>query len=72
MRYENQFIVAEGDYVIAHGRFTGIGRPAAWIAADIIRFKDALFEEIWDVIQDEATQAESVSGLPMFGDRFPQ
>jgi predicted SnoaL-like aldol condensation-catalyzing enzyme len=27
--------------------------------------------EHWDVIQDEATQAESVSGLPMFGDRFP-
>jgi predicted SnoaL-like aldol condensation-catalyzing enzyme len=39
MRYENQFIVAEGDYVIAHGRFTGIGSPAAWIAADIIRFQ---------------------------------
>jgi hypothetical protein len=29
------------------------------------------FEEHWDVLQDEATQAESVSGLPMFGDRFP-
>jgi predicted SnoaL-like aldol condensation-catalyzing enzyme len=71
MRYENQFIVAEGDYVIAYGRFTGMGRPAAWIAADIIRFKDGLFEEHWDVLQDEATQAESVSGLPMFGDRFP-
>jgi predicted SnoaL-like aldol condensation-catalyzing enzyme len=71
MRYEKQFIVAEGDYVIAYGRFTGMGRPAAWIAADIIRFKDGLFEEHWDVLQDEATQAESVSGLPMFGDRFP-
>jgi predicted SnoaL-like aldol condensation-catalyzing enzyme len=71
MRYENQFIVAEGDCVIAYGRFTGMGRPAAWIAADIIRFKDGLFEEHWDVLQDEATQAESVSGLPMFGDRFP-
>ena len=71
MRYENQFIVAEGDYVIAHGRFTGMGRPAAWIAADIIRFKDGLFEEHWDVLQEEATQAESVSGAPMFGDHFP-
>ena len=29
LRYENQLIVAEGDYVIAHGRFSGIGRPAA-------------------------------------------
>ena len=69
--YENQRIVAEGDYVIAHGRFSGIGRPAAWVAADVVRFEDGLLAEHWDVLQDEATQAESVSGLPMFGDRFP-
>lgn len=29
LRYENQLVVAEGDYVIAHGRFSGNGRPAA-------------------------------------------
>jgi len=69
--YENQRIVAEGDYVIAHGRFSGIGRPAAWVAADVVRFENGLLAEHWDVLQDEATQAESVSGLPMFGDRFP-
>jgi predicted SnoaL-like aldol condensation-catalyzing enzyme len=28
--------------------------------------------EHWDVIQDEATQEQSKSGLPMFGDKFPQ
>jgi hypothetical protein len=72
LRYENQLIVAEGDYVIAHGRFSGIGRPAAWIAADVVRFEDGLLEEHWDVLQDEATKAESVSGLPMFGDTFPK
>ena len=71
MHYENQLIVAERDYVIAHGRFTGMGRPAAWIAADILRFEDGVFAEHWDVLQDEATEAESKSGLPMFGDRFP-
>ena len=69
--YENQLIIAEGDYVIAHGRFTGLGRPAAWIAADVIRFEDGVLKEHWDVLQDEATKAESVSGLPMFGDTFP-
>ena len=37
LRYENQLIVAEGDYVIAHGRFSGNGHPAAWIAADVVR-----------------------------------
>jgi predicted SnoaL-like aldol condensation-catalyzing enzyme len=71
LRYENQLIVAEGDYVIAHGRFTGSGRPAAWVAADIVRFEGGLLQEHWDVLQDEVTKAESVSGLPMFGDSFP-
>ena len=32
LRYEHRLILAEGDYVIAHGRFSGNGRPAAWIA----------------------------------------
>ena len=72
LRYENQLIVAEGDYVIAHGRFSGNGRPAAWIAADVIRFENGKLAEHWDVLQDEATQAESVSGLPMFSSRFPR
>ena len=71
MRYENQLIVAEGDYVMLHGRFSGIGRPVDWIVADIVRLKNGVLQEHWDVIQDEAKQAQSVSGLPMFGDRFP-
>jgi predicted SnoaL-like aldol condensation-catalyzing enzyme len=71
LKYENQLIVAEGDYVIAHGRFSGHGRPAAWIAADIVRIEDGKLAEHWDVLQDEATKTQSVSGLPMFGDQFP-
>jgi predicted SnoaL-like aldol condensation-catalyzing enzyme len=70
LRYEHQLIVAEGDYVIVHGRFTGYGRPVAWIAADIVRIENGRLAEHWDVLQDEATKAESKSGLPMFGDRF--
>lgn len=68
--YDNQLIIAEGDYVIAHGRFSGLGRPAAWVAADVVRFEDGLLKEHWDVLQDEATRADSLSGLPMFGDQF--
>jgi predicted SnoaL-like aldol condensation-catalyzing enzyme len=71
LKYENQHIVAEGDYVIAHGRFSGNGRPAAWVAADIVRIEDGKLAEHWDVLQDEATRAESLGGLPTFGDRFP-
>jgi predicted SnoaL-like aldol condensation-catalyzing enzyme len=72
LKYENQLIVAEGDYVIAHGRFSGNGRPAAWVAADILRIENGKLAEHWDVLQEEATQAQSVSGLPMFGDHFPK
>jgi predicted SnoaL-like aldol condensation-catalyzing enzyme len=71
LRYEHGVILAEGDYVIVHGRFSGHGRPAAWIAADVVRVEDGKLSEHWDVLQDEATELESVSGLPMFGDRFP-
>jgi len=71
LRYEHAVIVAEGDYVVLHGRFSGNGQPAALIAADIIRLEAGRLAEHWDVLQDEATEAESKSGLPMFGDRFP-
>jgi predicted SnoaL-like aldol condensation-catalyzing enzyme len=70
LRYEHQLIVAEGEYVIVHGRFSGTGRPAAWIAADIVRIENGRLAEHWDVLQDEATKTESKSGRPMFGDRF--
>jgi predicted SnoaL-like aldol condensation-catalyzing enzyme len=70
LRYEHQLIVAEGDYVIIHGRFSGSGRPVAWVAADIVKIENGRLAEHWDVLQDEATKAESKSGLPMFGDRF--
>jgi predicted SnoaL-like aldol condensation-catalyzing enzyme len=71
MRYENGLVVANGNYVILHGRFTNIGQPANWIAADIVRIENGLLAEHWDVIQDEATQEDSKSGLPMFKDEFP-
>ena len=64
-------IAAEGAFVIVHGRFSGFGAPLNWIAADIVRLKDGILVEHWDVIQDEATKEQSKSGKPMFGDTFP-
>ena len=69
--YENSVAAASGDFVILHGRFSGHGRPAAWVVADIMRMEDGVLAEHWDVIQDEATREQSRSGLPMFGGRFP-
>jgi predicted SnoaL-like aldol condensation-catalyzing enzyme len=57
--------------VIVHGRYSGNGRPANWVAADILRIADGVLAEHWDVLQDEAARAESKSGLPMFGKEFP-
>ena len=71
LRYENNLIFAEGDYVMLHGRFSGSGAPAAWVAADIVRMENGILAEHWDVLQDEATRQHSKSGLPMFGDIFP-
>ena len=70
LRYEPGVITASGDSVIVHGRFSGSGRPRAWIAADVCRIAGGALAEHWDVRQDEATQAESLSGLPMFGKHF--
>jgi predicted SnoaL-like aldol condensation-catalyzing enzyme len=71
LKYEPGAIVADGDLVIVHGRFSGFGAPANWIVADILRIEDGVLAEHWDVIQDEATHEQSKSGRPMFGDSFP-
>jgi len=71
LKYEPGTIVAEGDFVIVHGRFSDFGAPANWIAADIVRIQGGILVEHWDVIQDEATEEQSKSGAPMFGKTFP-
>jgi predicted SnoaL-like aldol condensation-catalyzing enzyme len=70
LKYEPGLIVADGDFVIVHGRFSGTGLPRNWIAADIVRIADGVLAEHWDVLQDETSRAESKSGLPMFGESF--
>ena len=72
LKYEPGVIVADGDFVIVHGRFSGFGQPVNWIAADVVRIENGILAEHWDVIQDEATREQSKSGLPMFGESFPK
>ena len=71
LKYEPGLVVAEGDYVVLHGRFSGFGLPVNWVVADILRIEDGILVEHWDVIQDEATREQSKSGSPMFGNSFP-
>jgi len=70
LKYEPGTIVAEGNFVIVHGRFSAFGLPVNWIAADIVRMENGILVEHWDVIQDEVTSQDSKSGLPMFGETF--
>ena len=71
LKYERGVIVADGDFVIVHGRFSGFGAPVNWIAADILRIENGILVEHWDVIQDEATEEQSKSKAPMLGSSFP-
>jgi predicted SnoaL-like aldol condensation-catalyzing enzyme len=55
LKYEHGTILADGEFVIIHGRFSGC-LSVNWIAADILRINDGVLLEHWDVIQDEATK----------------
>jgi len=68
-RWEHGIIMAEDDYAMVHSRYSNPDGSAI-VVVDIVRIKDGIFQEHWDVIQPEASEAESKSKLPMFGDKF--
>jgi predicted SnoaL-like aldol condensation-catalyzing enzyme len=72
LKYEPGLSVAEGNFVMIHGRYSNLGLPKAWVIVDIVRIEDGVLAEHWDVIQDEASRKESKSGLPMFGETFSE
>lgn len=63
MTYEIGMVIAEGDLVAIHGRYTGWGLTPL-IVVDIYRVENGKIAEHWDVGQDEVL--ETASGLPMF------
>ena len=70
LRYEPGLILAEGEWVMIHGRFSKFGLPVNWVAVDILRVQNGVLVEHWDVLQDEVTAEQSRSKLPMFGTEF--
>ncbi|MEV6995881.1 nuclear transport factor 2 family protein [Streptomyces sp. NPDC093228] len=72
LAHEVDFAMAEGDMVMIRGRFTGHGQPAPWVVADFVRLENGLLKEHWDIIEEEVSRKDSVSGLPMFGSDFPE
>ncbi len=71
--YENQLIVAEGHYVIAHGRFTAREGPPPGSPPTFSGSKMVFLRSTGMCFRTSTTtKAESVSGLPMFGDTLPK
>ena len=72
LRYEHGLILAEGDFVIVHGRYSNTGLPVNWIIADIVRIENGILVEHWDGHPGRSHKKKSKSGRPMFGDKFPR
>jgi predicted SnoaL-like aldol condensation-catalyzing enzyme len=72
LRHELELVMVEGDMVMLRGRFSGHGLRSPWIVVDTVRVRGGVLVEHWDVIEDEVSREASVSGLPMFGDTFPE
>jgi len=69
LKYEPGIIVAEGDFVMIHGRYTGWG-PKPTLAVDIFRVENGKLMEHWDVLQEEVPASATKSGRSMFtGDK---
>ena len=64
-KYEPGLIVAEDDFVMIHGRYTGWG-PKPLVTVDIFRVAKGKLVEHWDVMQEEVPAAATKSGRPMF------
>ena len=63
--YEPGMIVAQGDIVMIHGRYTGWG-PKPLVVVDIFRVDAGKLVEHWDVVQEETPADKTKSGNPMF------
>jgi len=63
-KYEQGLVVAEGDYVMIHGRYFGLG-PKPMVAVDIFRVASGKIAEHWDVLQEEVPTVSSANGHDM-------
>lgn len=65
LKYEPGMAVADGDFVMVHGRYTGWG-PKPMVAVDVFRVRDGKVVEHWDVMQEEIPAEKTASGHAMF------
>lgn len=66
--YEPGMLVAEGDLVMIHGRYSGWGLKPL-VAVDIFRVVNGQLAEHWDVLQEEVPASITANGNSMFSSR---
>ncbi|AXQ29596.1 nuclear transport factor 2 family protein [Solimonas sp. K1W22B-7] len=66
--YEPGLVMADGDFVMIHGRYVGWG-PKPMVGVDIFRVSNGKIAEHWDVLQEEVPAAQSANGNSMFTGR---
>jgi predicted SnoaL-like aldol condensation-catalyzing enzyme len=71
LHYENALIVADGEHVMLHGRFSGIGQPVNWVVADILRIENGLLAEHWTSSRTRRRESLRRAGSPCSGRNFP-
>ena len=65
LKYEHGLIMAEGDFVMVHGRYSNTGLPVDWVIVDIVRIEGGILVEHWDVMQEEVPAEQSANGNSM-------
>ena len=66
LKYESGIVMAEDDLVMVHGQFSGFNGAARWVTANVVRIRDRILVEHWDVLQEEETNERSLGQSPMY------
>ena len=61
-QYKPGLVVADGDYVMVHGRYVGWG-PKPMVAVDIFRVANGKIAEHWDVLQPVPETANNMNTM---------
>ena len=65
VKAEFGLIIEDGDFVMVHSRYTGLG-PKPFIGVNIFRIQDNTLAEHWEVLQEEVPAGMTPSKNPMF------